>query len=317
MVGATTGPDTPTVARFPLEVAAVWALYAVVTVEIVTTYSRLPSEETYHVSRSGLAGGLSRAVVFWNWPLALVAIAVLAFLAERLATRTTTGVAVAGIALCAVIVWPGVVEQSNLDAKGVNAVPALGVLVAIALSAYAAWRLEQPGRLRWQPWDRLRIATAVAVLLLGIPWLAADLGFSLDDVPLLGSIYQTSEIRTEPGRAGAHPAVHAGHHHGMTGVLFVLSALLLSRLVPAVAKQWLRGVLAVYVALMFWYGADLFANDFWLEQIVKRYWTDRSIPSAINPAVSVIWGVIVAVTLALWCVTVWLRRRSPASRMDR
>ena len=97
--------------------------------------------------------------------------------------------------------------------------------------------------------DPLRIATGVAVLLLGIPWLAADLGFSLDDVPLLGSIFQTSEIRTEPGRVGAHPAVHAGHHHGMTGVLFVLSALLLSRLVPAVAKQWLRGVLAVYVAL--------------------------------------------------------------------
>ena len=186
--------------------------------------------------------------MFWNWPLALVAIAVLAFVAERLATRATTITALVGIALCAVIVWPEVVEQSNLDAKGVNAVPALGVLVAIALSAYAAWRLEPPVRPRWQRWDGLRIATAVVVLLLGIPWLAADLGFSLDGVPLLGSIYQTSELRTEPGRVGAHPAVHAGHHHGMTGVLFVLSALLLSRLVPPVAKRWLRGVLAAYVA---------------------------------------------------------------------
>ena len=251
--------------------------------------------------------------MFWNWPLALVAIALLAFVAERLATRATATVALVGAALCAVVVWPGVVEQSNLDAKGVNAVPALGVLVAIALSAYAAWRLEPPRHPRWQAWDGLRIVVAIVVLLLGIPWLAADLGLPLDDVPLLSSIYQTSEIRTEPGRAGAHPAVHPGHHHGMTGVLFVLSALLLSRLVPSVARRWLRGVLAAYVALMFWYGAALFANDVWLEQIVKRYWTDRLIPSAINPTLSVIWGIIVVVTLAVWCVTVWLRRR-PTSR---
>jgi hypothetical protein len=80
---------------------------------------------------------------------------------------------------------------------------------------------------------------------------------------------------------------------------------------PTVARFPLE-VAAVW-ALMFWYGAALFANDFWLEQIVKRYWTDRSIPSAINPTVSAIWGVIVAVTLALWCVTVWLRRRSSTS----
>ena len=283
------------------------------TVEILVTYSRLAPEETYHVSRTGLAGGVSRALVFWNWPFALVAIALLAFVAERLASRSTTIVALVGIALCAVVVWPGVVKQSDLDARGVNAVPALGVVVAIALSAYAAWQLKPPARPRWQRWDGLRIATAGVVLVLGIPWLAADLGFSLEDVPLLGSVYQTSEIRTEPGRAGAHPTVHAGHHHGMSGVLFVLSALLLSRIVPSAAKRWLRGVLAAYVALMFSYGAALFANDVWLEQVVKRYWTDRVIPNPINPTLSAIWAIIVAVTLALWCITAWLRRRSEAA----
>ena len=261
------------------------------------------------MSRSGLAGGASRAVTFWNWPVALVAIAILLLLAERLARRWTTAVAFLGIVMCGVIFWPGIVKQSNLDARAINAIPALGVLVAIALTLVAVYRLEPHRQLRWQPWDRLRIALAAVALVLAVPWLAADLGVSFDGVPVLGTLYQTAEIRTEPGRVGAHPAVHAGHHHGMTGVLFMLSALLLSRVVPAVQMRALRGVLAAYVALMFCYGAAVFANDLWLEQVVKRGWTDWSIPSAINPTVSVIWGLILVATVVLVSVTVWLRPR--------
>jgi hypothetical protein len=96
----------------------------------------------------------------------------------------------------------------------------------------------------------------------------------------------------------------------MSGVLLVLSALLLSRLVPPIATKWLRGLLAAYLALMLCYGAGVFANDFWLEQVVKRGWTDWSIPNVNNPTVGGGWAVILAATLALWCTTVWLRGRS-------
>jgi hypothetical protein len=75
-------------APFPLDVAAVWALFSVVAAEILVTYSRLPARELYHVSRSGLTAGASRALVFLNFPLALVAIPILAFLSQRLASRS-------------------------------------------------------------------------------------------------------------------------------------------------------------------------------------------------------------------------------------
>lgn len=290
-------------------------MFAVVSVEIVVTYSRLPPRETFNVSRTGIAGGASRVVTFWNWPLALVAIAILAFLAERLSRRSTTIVAIAGVLLCCGIFWPGIVKQSNLDAKAANAVPALGALVALALTFVAAHLLDRPARWQWQPWDGLRIALAGVALALAVPWLVADLGFTFEGVPVLSSIYRSGELSSEPGRIGLHPAVHAGHHHGMTGVLLLLSALLLSRVVPSVQRRGLRGLLAAYVALMFCYGAAVLANDVWLEQVVKRGWTDWSIPSAINPTASVIWALVLVVTLVLVVATAWLRRR-PSSRMS-
>ena len=57
-----------------------WLPFLVVAAEIVITYSRLPARKLYHVSGGGLEGGLGRALVFSNFPVALVAIAVLAFL---------------------------------------------------------------------------------------------------------------------------------------------------------------------------------------------------------------------------------------------
>ena len=51
----------------PLEVGIIWAIFAMVTVEVIVTYSRLPAEELYHVSGSGISGGLSRALVFVNF----------------------------------------------------------------------------------------------------------------------------------------------------------------------------------------------------------------------------------------------------------
>ena len=67
--------------------------------------------ELYHVSGGGLEGGLSRALVFSNFPVALVAIAVLAFVADRAPARWTVVVAIVGAILCAAVFWPGIVDE--------------------------------------------------------------------------------------------------------------------------------------------------------------------------------------------------------------
>ena len=51
------------------EALVTWALWAAVLAAIVVTYARLDPAELYHVSRDGLAGGFSRALVVANFPL--------------------------------------------------------------------------------------------------------------------------------------------------------------------------------------------------------------------------------------------------------
>src|SRR5262245_45437176 len=155
----------------PLEILIVWALFAVVTVEVIVTYSRLPPDQLYHVSGSGIEGGLSRALVFVNFPVALAAIALLAILNERVGHRILVVVAAL---LCAVVVWPGVVRESNLDARLINAVPALGVLLALLLT-FAVARRGGISRRAWRGSDWVRVGVAAALLFLAVPWLAADL----------------------------------------------------------------------------------------------------------------------------------------------
>ncbi len=297
--------------ELPLEVIAVWALFTVVALEILVTYSRVPVGQLYHVSHGGLVGGLSRVLVFLNYPLALVAIPILAFLAERLSTRATTIAALVGIALSAAIFWPGVVKQSNLDARPVNAIAALGVLVAVSLTLFAATRLERPARPVRQAGDWARVIAAAAALALAVPWMAADLGLWFNGVPVLGTLYQSGELRSQPNVIGLHRAVHHGHHHGMDGALLVLTALLFSRLLPSLAGGWMHRLLGAYLALMLCYGAGNIANDYWTEQVVKRGWTDWQIPDVTTPKASVAWGVIVVTAAALWAIWLWRARRPP------
>jgi hypothetical protein len=292
-------------AFFPLEVAVVWGLFAVVTVEILVTYSRLPASALYHVSGSGLSGGSSRAAVFLNFPLAIVAIPILALLAAGLPDRPARVAAVSGIVLCAAIFWPGIVKQSDLNVRAVNAVAAVGVLVALSLSI-VAWRRSGPAMHPSRaPGDRLRALVAAVAIALAIPWIGADLGLSFNGVPVLGTLYQTGELRAQPAVAGVHPAVHLGHHHGMDGVLLVLSALALSRLVPSTRDGWLRVALAAYLAVMLAYGAGNIANDFWLEQVVKRGWTGWEIPDVTTPKASLAWGVIVLAGAVIAALSIW------------
>src|SRR5205823_239578 len=102
-------------AGLPLEVLVVWVLYGLVAGAIVATYSRIPARELYHVSHNGLAGGFGRVLVSANFSAALVAIAVLAILFDRVRGRLARSLAVVAAVLCAAVFWPGVVSEADLD----------------------------------------------------------------------------------------------------------------------------------------------------------------------------------------------------------
>ncbi len=271
---------------------------------MLVTYSRVPAHELYHVTGSGLAGGASRVLVFANFSAALVAIPILAFVADRMRSRTAVTAAIAAGVLCAAVFWPGIVDEADLDARPVNAIAAIGVLIAIALTAMASrqgasWSGRQAG-------DSVRAFGGAAIVFVCLPWIAAELGFFLDGVPGLGSVFQTGDNLPPPHP----PAVHHGHHHGMDGMLLLLSAALLSRAVPSLSRRWLRIGVGAYLALMASYGIANIANDFWIEQVVKRGWTTWQIPNVLHPTLSVAWGLIVLGAVALYAASAFWRRSS-------
>jgi hypothetical protein len=60
------------------------------------------------------------------------------------------------------------------------------------------------------------------------------------------------------------------------------------------------------LALLLAYGVANASQDAWLEQVVKRGWTDRSLPSMIQPSLSVAWlGIVLAAVLI---ELLWFRR---------
>ena len=277
-------------------VALVWALLGIVAVEIVVTYARLPANELYHVSESGLRGGLSRALVFLDFPVALAALPVIALAAERLrSSRVAVAAAIVGAVLCAVVAWPHVVDQADLDAKPVNALPALGVAIAFGLTL-GAHLLGERARV-----NALSVVLAALLLVLALPWLAAELGFSLDGVPVLGSVFLTGE------RVGSLAAVHHGHHHGMDGVLLALTALALLPLARSMRAPTLRPATTVYLSLQLAYGLANAVQDAWSEQLVKRGTVHTEIPSVLHPEVTLAWLAVV-LAAALFSL-VALRRR--------
>jgi hypothetical protein len=262
-------------------VDAVWALLFATAGVIVVTYWRLPPEELYVVSDEGLASGLGRTLVFLNYPVSLVAIPAAWLAADRIGTRRGVWAAVAATVLCGVTAVPGVVDQHDLDAKPVNALPALGVAIAFVLSVLAPW--ERVGRLRL---DSVRFAIGAAVWVVGLVWIAAVSGFFFPGDILLGE-----EIRLG-GDGKPAPAVHLGDHEGLDAALLATSALVLSRYRPRLAVAWLLGVALVYALTVEW-------RDFWFEQVVKRRWTEWAPPQVLTPRASLAWAGIVALGLGV------------------
>jgi hypothetical protein len=73
----------------------------------------------------------------------------------------------------------------------------------------------------------------------------------------------------------------------------MLTALLLSRVVPSVRRRRLRVAIGAYLSLMLAYGAANIANDFWMEQVVKRGWTRWLFPDVLRPDRTIAWALIV------------------------
>ena len=218
-----------------------------------------------------------------NYPLALGAIALAAIAGgPRLLVWTA-------IAACAVTALPGVVDQGDLDARWINAVPALGVALALGLTLIAA--REGVAFVPRARGDRLRLVLGVLLLLAALPWLAAEIGFYFP-----GDVFMGEEV--PPVRDEGIAAVHLGFHHGTAGVLLSLTALALSRAT--------RGrVLAAYLSLMLAYGLANAIQDGWNEQLWKRGSVDTHIESVLRPELSLAWLAILGAAAAIY--TLWFR----------
>jgi hypothetical protein len=281
------------VRRLPWEVGAVLALVVLDGAAVIATYARFPPAELYNVHHSGIAAGFGRELVALNFPFALIGIALVGLAWPRL-HRWLRIAGLVAIALCAVVYFA--VDQSNLDAKPLNAVPALGVGLAVAL-VLAVGVAPEPKSVRG---DRLRIALAVLMVFFAAPLIAAELGYFLDGVPVLGWFFETGRLATQPGDAVLHHAVHHGQHHGWEATMLALTALAFSRLPRP-------RVLDAYLALMLAYGVGNLVNDDWLEQVVKRGWTNREVPSVLVPTANWGWAAVLAAATAVW----WLWFRQP------
>lgn len=285
------------------EALAAWAIWGATTLAVLVTYSWVDPAELYHVSNDRLAGGLSRSVTLSNFPIALVAIALI-LVAVAVLPRVAWWAGAPAIASCLTIPW--FVDQDDLDARWVNAIPALGVFVAAVLTVSATRRAGASFAPR-HPWDGARLVVTAIVLLLSLPWIAAELGFHFP-----GGIFMGEELaREKDGTVIA--AVHLGHHHGQDGALLVVTALLLSRM--RLARGGLQIAFLAYLGAMLAYGAVNFVQDLWNEQIVKRGWTDASIPSALVPGARPIWLVVGA--LAVLATLALLRETNSSSYSER
>ncbi len=280
--------------RVPWEIWGVLALIVLDGIAVIATYSRFPPALLYNVQHSDtVAGGFGRELVALNFPFALVGIALVGLAWPRLHGRLRV-VGVVAIALCATVYFA--VDQSDLDAKPLNAVPALGLALAVALVLVVG--VSDGRQVRG---DRVRIGIAAVLIFFCAPLIAAELGFFLDGVPFLGWFFETGRLAHQPGVPGLHHAVHHGQHHGWEATMLSLTALGFSRLPRP-------RVLDAYLALMLAYGVGNLVNDDWLEQVVKRGWTKHEVPSVLTPTANWGWAVVLLGAFAIW--RFWFRQPS-------
>ena len=280
-----------------VEAVAVWGLFVLMVVAVVATYSRVAADELYHVSETGLSGGLGRALVSVNYPVALVGAPLAVLAALRISERWAFWAAAVAAVLCWVVAIPGVVDQGDLDAKAVNAVPALGVIAALALTIVAVSTKGLGSPERRLPGEGARLLVAAGLLLVGLPWFLADVGAYIGHVPLLGDVFMSNELAPTAENPN-HRVVHLGQHHGGHGVYLALAALALTRVLPQIQGR-VRAVLTFYFSLMLVYGIAIVAEDAWGEQVVARDWASWRVPNVLEPKASGGWVVVLVVAAAV------------------
>jgi hypothetical protein len=288
------------------EVVALWTVWAVVAALVWVTYARLPASDFYNVTGTGVRSGAARVLVLTGWPISLAAVALMAVAVDRLlagspppgARRAVIAAAAASVLLCTTIAWPGVITQANLDAKPSNALAAVGVGLALALTV-AGLRRCGAGQRIGRRGDRIALVLVTGIGVAALPWIFANVGVYIGDIPGLGRIFMSKQILPEPG----HPhlrAVHLGNHEGLDGWLLAATALGLRRALPYMRPTRLRPVLGGYLALLLGYGVMVAANDGWNEQIVKRGWTSFGLPDVITPALSAGWAILIVAATVLY-----------------
>ncbi len=278
------------------EALAVWAVWALTLLAVLVTYSRIDASQLYHVRGHGLGLGLSRAAVHTNWPFALVALVLVLVAMKALPTRAWC---VAGLSVALLATMPFVVSQAHLNARWGNLIPGLGVVLALGLTIAAATREGVSFEPRL-PGDPLRLVVAAVVLLVSLPWIAAELGFYFP-----GDMFMGEELFPTANKGELEAAVHLGEHHGFHGSLMLLSALVLSRVQ---AGGRLRGWLLGATSALAGYGAFNAGQDFWQEQLVKRGTVHWKIPSGIYPGLHP----VTLVTILLAGLAAWLLTREQA-----
>jgi hypothetical protein len=296
------------------ETLFVWALWGLVALAVFITYWRIPPAELYNTSGTGPLAGASRLVVYLGYPVAIVAVPLAFIAAARFGKRSAYAAAAVATLLCFTIGLPGVIDQSDLDARPVNALAAVGVGIALTLTAAALVRRGGGNSAPWGPADWLRALAAVALLLAALPWIFAEVGFYVSDAPLLGSIFMGKEIVPSPGGEPSLRAVHLGSHHGMDGTLLAISALALFRVPRRLASRAGRIALNAYLSLLLVYGLANALQDFWTEQLVKRGSVSAVIPSLIRPSASWAWAALLAAALAICLAVSRVARVDPGQR---
>jgi hypothetical protein len=270
-------------------------MFAVVLVAIAVTYTRIAPEDLYNVDGHGfVGGGLSRAVVYVNFPIGLAAMFLLLGLADRMSRRQRT-LAVVAFLMWAPVFSSRVLTESYLDARWGNLAPAVAVGLALLLTL----RTPDPSAEHVRA-DVLRIGVGAALVVLALPWIAALLGLDFVGVPVLGQIFQTHELRSQPGDPTLHPAVHYGDHHGLEMTLVLIAALVASRWLGAIRSHSLHTAFGLVTGVVVVYSVMNIANDAWLEQVVKRGWTNWEIPGVLVPRANWGWSVILVGGLLTW-----------------